>query len=71
MVGLGEMQDNKIITQPTRLIRFLVVIERTGYGKDWIYHPIIDGLFHASVKIGVFAVTFVECEIEEPTLLTS
>ncbi|MCU6347272.1 AlpA family phage regulatory protein [Enterobacter hormaechei] len=58
-------------TQPTRLIRSLVVTERTGYGRAWIYHPIIDGLFPAPVKIGVFAVTFVERESEEWILLIS
>ncbi|EJD6311972.1 TPA: helix-turn-helix transcriptional regulator [Raoultella ornithinolytica] len=51
--------------QPTRLIRLPEVLERTGYGKAWIYRLINEGRFPAPVKIGVRAVAFVESEVDE------
>ncbi|WP_370613373.1 AlpA family transcriptional regulator [Citrobacter portucalensis] len=50
--------------QATRLIRLPEVLERTGYGKAWIYRLINDGKFPAPVKIGSRAVAFVESEID-------
>ncbi len=50
--------------QATRLIRLPEVLERTGYGKSWIYRLINDGKFPAPVKIGSRAVAFVESEID-------
>ncbi|EAO3469328.1 TPA_asm: AlpA family transcriptional regulator [Salmonella enterica subsp. houtenae serovar 16:z4,z32:-] len=50
--------------QPTRLIRLPEVLERTGYGKAWIYRLIKDDKFLAPVKIGTRAVAFVESEID-------
>ncbi|MEB5771299.1 helix-turn-helix transcriptional regulator [Klebsiella pneumoniae] len=50
--------------QATRLIRLPEVLERTGYGKAWIYRLINDGNFPAPVKIGSRAVAFVESEID-------
>ena len=40
--------------QPTRLIRLPEVLERTGYGKAWIYRLINDGKFHAPVKFELY-----------------
>lgn len=51
--------------QPTRLIRLPEVLERTGYGKAWIYSLISEGRFPAPVKIGVRAIAFVESEVDE------
>ena len=51
--------------QNTRLIRFPEVMNRTGYGKAWIYRLISEGRFPAPVKIGVRAVAFVESEVDE------
>ncbi|MGQ0452870.1 helix-turn-helix transcriptional regulator [Bacillus sp. SS-TM] len=50
--------------QATRLIRLPEVLERTGYGKAWIYRLINDGKFPAPVKIGSRAIAFVESEID-------
>ena len=51
--------------QATRLIRLPEVLERTGYGKAWIYRLISESRFPAPVKIGVRAVAFVESEVDE------
>ena len=51
--------------QATRLIRLPEVLERTGYGKAWIYRLIRESRFPAPVKIGVRAVAFVESEVDE------
>ena len=51
--------------QATRLIRLPEVLERTGYGKAWIYRLISEGRFPAPVQIGVRAVAFVESEVDE------
>ncbi|EUC84313.1 helix-turn-helix transcriptional regulator [Klebsiella oxytoca] len=48
----------------TRLIRLPEVIDRTGYGKAWIYHLINQNLFPAPIKIGARAVAFIESEVE-------
>ncbi|AXZ25517.1 TPA: AlpA family phage regulatory protein [Klebsiella pneumoniae] len=42
--------------QPTRLIRLTEVIERSCYGKAWIYRLINDGKFPAPVKFGLYVV---------------
>ncbi|CAD5871372.1 AlpA family transcriptional regulator [Salmonella enterica] len=49
----------------TCLIRLPEVLNRTGYGKAWIYHLISKGRFPAPVKIGVRAVAFIESEVDE------
>ena len=51
--------------QNTRLIRFPEVMNRTGYGKAWIYRLISEGLFPKPIKIGTRAIAFVESEVDE------
>ena len=51
--------------QNTRLIRFPEVMNRTGYGKAWIYRLINEGLFPQPIKIGSRAIAFVESEVDE------
>ncbi len=51
--------------QTTRLIRLPEVMNRTGYGKAWIYRLISEGRFPRSIKIGIRSVAFVEREIDE------
>ncbi|AST67236.1 hypothetical protein AZ021_003754 [Enterobacter ludwigii] len=59
------------MNQPcTRLIRLPEVLNRTGYGKAWIYHLISKGCFPSPVKIGSRAVAFIESEVEEWIQLT-
>jgi len=48
-----------------RLLRLPEVMNKTGYGKAWIYRLIQDGLFPQPVKIGVRAIAFIESEIDE------
>lgn len=48
-----------------RLLRLPEVMNKTGYGKAWIYHLINEGLFPQPVKIGVRAIAFIESEIDE------
>ena len=50
--------------QNTRLIRLPEVMNRTGYGKAWIYR-LINGLFPQPIKIGSRAIAFVESEVDE------
>ncbi|EBF1564402.1 AlpA family transcriptional regulator [Salmonella enterica] len=54
----------------TRLIRLPEVLNRTGYGKAWIYQLISKGCFPAPVKIGSRAVAFIESEVDEWIQLT-
>lgn len=54
----------------TRLIRLPEVLNRTGYGKAWIYHLISKGCFPSPVKIEYRAVAFIESEVEEWIQLT-
>lgn len=59
------------MNQPcTRLIRLSEVLERTGFGKAWIYRLISQNSFPKPVKIGIRAVAFVESEIDEWIQLT-
>lgn len=51
--------------QNKRFIRLPEVMNKTGYGKSWIYHLISEGNFPKPVKLGVRAIAFVESEIEE------
>ncbi|MGV2813138.1 helix-turn-helix transcriptional regulator [Enterobacter cancerogenus] len=51
--------------QTTRLIRLTEVMNRTGYGKAWIYRLISEGRFPTQIKIGSRAVAFIECEIDD------
>ena len=48
-----------------RLLRLPEVMNKTGYGKAWIYRLINEGLFPQPVKIGVGAIAFIESEIDE------
>ncbi|ECA0044124.1 MULTISPECIES: helix-turn-helix transcriptional regulator [Enterobacteriaceae] len=48
-----------------RLLRLPEVMNKTGYGKAWIYRLINEGLFPQPVKIGVRAIAFIESEIDE------
>ncbi|ATV45604.1 DNA-binding protein [Pectobacterium brasiliense] len=59
------------MNQPcTRLIRLSEVLERTGFGKAWIYRLISQNRFPQPVKIGIRAIAFVESEIDEWIQLT-
>ncbi|KFX00722.1 MULTISPECIES: helix-turn-helix transcriptional regulator [Pectobacterium] len=59
------------MNQPcTRLIRLSEVLERTGFGKAWIYRLISQNRFPRPVKIGIRAIAFVESEIDEWIQLT-
>lgn len=51
--------------QTTRLIRLTEVMNRTGYGKAWIYRLISEGHFPTKIKIGSRAVAFIESEIDD------
>lgn len=51
--------------QNIRLIRLPEVMNRTGYGKAWIYRLINEGLFPHQIKIGSRAIAFVESEVDE------
>ncbi|MGX9315444.1 dipicolinate synthase [Pantoea ananatis] len=51
--------------QNKRFIRLPEVMNKTGYGKAWIYKLISDGRFPEPVKIGVRAVAFVESEVDQ------
>ncbi|POW26572.1 helix-turn-helix transcriptional regulator [Pectobacterium atrosepticum] len=51
--------------QTIRLIRLPEVMNRTGYGKAWIYRLISEGRFPAPIKIGIRSVAFIEEEIDE------
>lgn len=51
--------------QTTRLIRLTEVMNRTGYGKAWIYRLISEGRFPTKIKIGSRAVAFIESEIDD------
>ncbi|CFQ69742.1 TPA: AlpA family transcriptional regulator [Yersinia enterocolitica] len=51
--------------QTTRLIRLTEVMNRTGYGKAWIYRLISEGRFPTQIKIGSRAVAFIESEIDD------
>ncbi|MCX8981079.1 AlpA family transcriptional regulator [Citrobacter portucalensis] len=48
-----------------RLLRLPEVMNKTGYGKAWIYCLINDGLFPQPIKIGSRAIAFVESEVDE------
>lgn len=51
--------------QNKRFIRLPEVMNKTGYGRAWIYKLISDGRFPEPVKIGVRAVAFVESEVDQ------
>ena len=51
--------------QNTRLIRLPEVMNKTGYGKAWIYRLINEVLFPKPIKIGTRAIAFIESEIDE------
>lgn len=51
--------------QTTRPIRLTEVMNRTGYGKAWIYRLISEGRFPTQIKIGSRAVAFIESEIDD------
>ncbi|MGE6001022.1 helix-turn-helix transcriptional regulator [Klebsiella variicola] len=59
------------MNQPcTRLIRLSEVMNKTGFGKAWIYRLISQNRFPQPVKIGIRAITFIESEIDEWIQLT-
>jgi prophage regulatory protein len=45
-------------------------MQRTGYGKAWIYRLISMGRFPRPVKIGIRAIAFVESEVDDWIQLT-
>ncbi|EBF0854569.1 AlpA family transcriptional regulator [Salmonella enterica subsp. enterica serovar Newport] len=47
------------------LIRMPEVLNRTTYGKSWIYKLISQGRFPKPVKIGERSIAFIESEIDE------
>ncbi|PJH54017.1 AlpA family transcriptional regulator, partial [Klebsiella pneumoniae] len=54
------------MNQPcTRLIRLSEVMNKTGFGKAWIYRLISQNRFPQPVKIGIRAIAFIESEIDE------
>lgn len=48
-----------------RFIRLPEVINRTGYGKTWIYQLIKRGEFPEPIKTGARTIAFIESEIDE------
>lgn len=59
------------MNQPcTRLIRLSEVMNKTGFGKAWIYRLISQNRFPQPVKIGIRAIAFIESEIDERIQLT-
>ena len=48
-----------------RLLRLPDVMNKTGYGKAWIYHLIKEGAFPQPIKIGTRAIAFIESEVDE------
>ena len=53
------------MNQPcTRLIRLSEVMNKTGFGKAWIYRLISQNRFPQPVKIGIRAIAFIESEID-------
>ncbi|ELR7405179.1 AlpA family transcriptional regulator [Salmonella enterica] len=59
------------MNQPcTRLIRPSEVMNKTGFGKAWIYRLISQNRFPQPVKIGIRAIAFIESEIDEWIQLT-
>ncbi|QGX90917.1 AlpA family transcriptional regulator [Tatumella sp. TA1] len=49
---------------PKNLIRMNQTLERTGFGKAWIYKLISQNRFPKPVKIGSRSIAFVESEID-------
>ncbi|HBQ0509236.1 TPA: AlpA family transcriptional regulator [Klebsiella pneumoniae] len=47
-----------------KLIRLPDVMNRTGFGKTWIYELIKTGCFPAQIKTGVRAIAFIESEVD-------
>lgn len=59
------------MNQPcTRLIHLSEVMNKTGFGKAWIYRLISQNRFPQPVKIGIRAIAFIESEIDEWIQLT-
>ena len=59
------------MNQPcTRLFRLSEVMNKTGFGKAWIYRLISQNRFPQPVKIGIRAIAFIESEIDEWIQLT-
>ena len=59
------------MNQPcTRIIRLSEVMNKTGFGKAWIYRLISQNRFPQPVKIGIRAIAFIESEIDEWIQLT-
>jgi prophage regulatory protein len=62
-----RQQEEKLnmSNQNKRFIRLPEVMNKTGYGKAWIYKLISEGRFPKPVKIGIRAIAFVESEVDE------
>lgn len=54
----------KYMTQKKKLIRISEVIDRTGYGRTWIYNLIKKNNFPTPVRTGERTIAFVESEID-------
>lgn len=52
------------MTQKKKLIRISEVIDRTGYGRSWIYNLIKKNSFPMPVKTGERTIAFVENEVD-------
>lgn len=52
------------MTHKKKLIRISEVIDRTGYGRMWIYNLIKNNRFPTPVKTGERTIAFVESEID-------
>ena len=57
------IQTNK--EKHPKLIRLPEVMNRTGFGKTWLYELIKAGCFPAQIKIGIRAIAFIESEVDE------
>ena len=57
------IQTNK--EKHPKLIRLPEVMNRTGFGKTWLYELIKAGRFPAQIKIGIRAIAFIESEVDE------
>jgi len=51
-------------------MRLSEVMNKTGFGKAWIYRLISQNRFPQPVKIGIRAIAFIESEIDEWIQLT-
>ncbi|WP_407579475.1 helix-turn-helix transcriptional regulator [Citrobacter koseri] len=50
--------------QTLRLLRLPEVLNKTGYGRAWIYRLIREGRFPRLVKTGSRSIAFIESEVD-------